>query len=208
MFYRLKKHNTMSSVLKNSTKNFYFIYLFIYFFICSGFCHTLKWNSHGFGWMPAHFHFLGKNSVLPFDVQKRWSPLKICNLICNISPPKTLTVILTILQQEPIVRQPGRNGKGFPDDSVKKPLANAGDTGSIPTLGRSYMLWSSESCAAQFSCLCPRAHTLQRLKPECPRSCALQKEKLPQWEARTPQLESSPHSEQLKKSLSIIEDPA
>ena len=28
-----------------------FIYLFIYF-ICSGFCHTLKWNSHGFTCAP------------------------------------------------------------------------------------------------------------------------------------------------------------
>ena len=58
-----------------------------------------KLNKNSFqklGWMPAHFHFLGKNSVLPFDVEKR-SLLKICNLICNINP-KTLTVILTILQ--------------------------------------------------------------------------------------------------------------
>ena len=28
------------------------IYLFIYFFICSGFCHTFKWNSHGFTCVP------------------------------------------------------------------------------------------------------------------------------------------------------------
>ena len=28
-----------------------FIYLFIYF-ICGGFCHTLKWNSHGFTCVP------------------------------------------------------------------------------------------------------------------------------------------------------------
>ena len=25
---------------------------FFYFFICSGFCHTLKWNSHGFTCVP------------------------------------------------------------------------------------------------------------------------------------------------------------
>ena len=33
----------------------HFIYLFIYyflFFICSEFCHTLKWNSHGFTCVP------------------------------------------------------------------------------------------------------------------------------------------------------------
>ena len=31
-------------------KLFYFI--FFYFFICSEFCHTLKWNSHGFTCVP------------------------------------------------------------------------------------------------------------------------------------------------------------
>ena len=32
---------------------FVFIYLFFtIFFICSGFCHTLKWISHGFTWIP------------------------------------------------------------------------------------------------------------------------------------------------------------
>ena len=59
-----------------------------------------KLNKNSFqklGWMPEHFHFLGKNSVLPFDVQKWWSPLKICNLIGNINP-KTLTFFLAILQ--------------------------------------------------------------------------------------------------------------
>ena len=36
-------------------QNFYFIYLFI-FFICGGFCHTLKWNSHGFTCVPHPDH--------------------------------------------------------------------------------------------------------------------------------------------------------
>ena len=27
-------------------------YFFLFFFICSGFCHTLKWNSHGFTCVP------------------------------------------------------------------------------------------------------------------------------------------------------------
>ena len=30
----------------------FLINLFIYFFICSEFCHTLKWNSHGFTCVP------------------------------------------------------------------------------------------------------------------------------------------------------------
>ena len=32
--------------------NWCFYLFFIYFFICSGFCHTLKWNSHGFTCVP------------------------------------------------------------------------------------------------------------------------------------------------------------
>ena len=31
---------------------FFYFYLFIIFFYCSGFCHTLKWNSHGFTCVP------------------------------------------------------------------------------------------------------------------------------------------------------------
>ena len=30
----------------------YFFKLFIYLFICSEFCHTLEWNSHGFTCVP------------------------------------------------------------------------------------------------------------------------------------------------------------
>ena len=44
------------------------------------------------------------------------------------------------------------------------------------------------------------AHTLQALKPRCPRDGALQQEKPPQWEAQAPQLESSPYSLQLEKA--------
>ena len=30
----------------------HFFFYFFYFFICGGFCHTLKWNSHGFTCVP------------------------------------------------------------------------------------------------------------------------------------------------------------
>ena len=30
----------------------YFFLIYLFFFICSGFCHTLKWNSHGFTCVP------------------------------------------------------------------------------------------------------------------------------------------------------------
>ena len=42
----------------------------------------------------------------------------------------------------------------------------------------------------------------------CPRACAPRQEQPPQWEAHARQLESSPHSSQLEKSLSSNEDPA
>ena len=35
-------------------------------------------------------------------------------------------------------------------------------------------------------------HVLQLLKPSCPRACAPQQEKAPQWAARAPQLEKAP----------------
>ena len=31
---------------------FFFLFFSFFFFICSGFCHTLKWNSHGFTCVP------------------------------------------------------------------------------------------------------------------------------------------------------------
>ena len=33
-------------------KIFFSLFLFFYFLYCSGFCHTLKWNSHGFTCVP------------------------------------------------------------------------------------------------------------------------------------------------------------
>jgi len=42
------------------------------------------------------------------------------------------------------------------------------------------------------------AHMLQLQKPACPRARALQQEKPPQWEAHTPQLQSSPCWAQLE----------
>ena len=44
-----------------------------------------------------------------------------------------------------------------------------------------------------------QAHVLQLLKPARPRACALQQKSL-QWEACTPQLESSPQTQKLEKS--------
>ena len=45
-----------------------------------------------------------------------------------------------------------------------------------------------------------RACELQQLKPTCPRACAPQQEKSPQWEAHAPQW-ISPHSPKLEKPM-------
>ena len=50
-------------------------------------------------------------------------------------------------------------------------------------------------------------HMPQLLKLTCPRAHGLQQEKPPQWEAHALQIESSPHSPQLKESPCCNEDP-
>ena len=56
-------------------------------------------------------------------------------------------------------------GEGdFPGGAVVKNLpASAGDTGSIPVLGRSHMPQSNKACAPQLLSLCSRAHEPQQL---------------------------------------------
>ena len=56
----------------------------------------------------------------------------------------------------------------FPGGAVvKNPPANAGDTGSIPGLGRSHMLQSNWARAPQLLSLRSRAREPQLLKPAC-----------------------------------------
>ena len=50
---------------------------------------------------------------------------------------------------------------------VENPLPNAGDTGSIPSLGRSHMPWSNWAQAPQLLSTCSRVPELQLLKPVC-----------------------------------------
>ena len=55
---------------------------------------------------------------------------------------------------------------GFPGGAVvKNPPANAGDTGSIPGLGRSHMLQSNKAHVPQLLSLRSRAREPQLLKP-------------------------------------------
>ena len=105
---------------------------------------------------------------------------------------------------------------GFPDGSVvKNPPANAGDTGSIPGSGRSHHAPEQLDHAPQLLSLCSRAWEPHLLSPRVaareactPGAQAPQGEKPLQWEARTPQLESNPHTTWSEKSLSGNEDPA
>ena len=70
--------------------------------------------------------------------------------------------------------------QAFPGGSlVKNPPANAGDTGSVPGLGRFHMPRSNEASAPQLLSPGPGAQELQLLSPLCSRACALQKEKPP-----------------------------
>ena len=57
---------------------------------------------------------------------------------------------------------------GFPASVVvKNPPANAGDTGLIPSPGRSHMPWGNKTWVPELLSLCSRASELQLLKPEC-----------------------------------------
>ena len=58
--------------------------------------------------------------------------------------------------------------------AVKNPLANAGDMGSSPGLGRSHMLWSNKAHEPQLLSLCSRARKPQllSLRPATTEACA------------------------------------
>ena len=72
------------------------------------------------------------------------------------------------------------------------------------------LIWEDPTChraTKPGTCNC-WAHVPQLLKPACPRARALHQEQPPQWKPCTPQLESSPHSLQLGRSLCSNKDPA
>ena len=79
---------------------------------------------------------------------------------------------------------------------VKNPRANAGDMGSIPDPKRSHMPRGNQARTPQVLNLFLESWSpncwAQVLQLVCSRAGALQQEKPLQWEAHTPQLESSP----------------
>ena len=82
---------------------------------------------------------------------------------------------------------------------VKNPPANAGDMGSSPGLGRSYMPQSNWACVPQLLSLCSRDRKPQLLslratttEARVPTARALQQEKPLQWEAHAPQRRVAP----------------
>ena len=76
----------------------------------------------------------------------------------------------------------------FPSGAVGKNLpANAGDTGSIPGLGRFHMQQSNKVHTPQL----PHPHAAST-KAQAPRACALQQKKPGQWEAQVSQWRVGP----------------
>ena len=103
--------------------------------------------------------------------------------------------------------------RGLPGGSGVSSLpARAGDTGLVPGPGKSHMLWGKKAHAPQLLSLCSRAWELQLLSPHgSPRALERMlhtKRRHRNEKPCTPQLESSPLSPQLGKSLCCNEDPA
>ena len=85
----------------------------------------------------------------------------------------------------------GENG-GFPGGPAGKNLpASAGDTVSIPCLGRLQMLQGNSACVPQ-------------LRSPSSRARALPQEKPPQWEARAPRLEKDPGQSKLRNKINNV----
>ena len=85
-----------------------------------------------------------------------------------------------------------------PKKQLKNLSANAGNMGSIPGLGRSYMPQGNSAWMPPLLSLCSRAQELQLLKPACLKPL-LQQEKPPQRQVQAPQLQTSTQSPQLER---------
>ena len=90
---------------------------------------------------------------------------------------------------------------------VNNPPANARDTGSIPGLGRSHMLWRDWTCVPQLLNLCYRTRLPQLLSPHAttteacaPRARALQQKEATAMRSPCTTTKSSPCSLQLEKA--------
>ena len=80
-----------------------FIYLFIYFFICSEFCHTLKWNSHRFTCVPpSRINLFFKSLLSSPDLSGFKNHPGILLLGIYLMKILTLTVFLTWCLKEVI----------------------------------------------------------------------------------------------------------
>ena len=91
---------------------------------------------------------------------------------------------------------------------VKNPSANARDMGSIPGLGRSYVLQSSLARAPQLLSPDSRAHEQELLSMHTQEPHAPQQKKPLHWEAQAPQLENRPTHHNLRQPLCSNEEPA
>ena len=103
--------------------------------------------------------------------------------------------------------------QGVPGGSViKNLLAGAGDTGSIPSLGRSHMPQSNSTCVLQLLSIVLQSlggTTTEACEPQSPFSATKEATVMRSpCKAQAPQLESSPDSPQLEKSPCSNEDSA
>ena len=111
-----------------------------------------------------------------------WRLTFICNIISLLLFFQSLKNVKSVLSLQAVQKQ--AVSQGFPCDSVvKNPSANAGDTGSIPALGRSHPWRGNQAGEPQLLSLPSRAQEPQLLKLAFPRVHALQLEKPLQWEA-------------------------
>ena len=99
---------------------------------------------------------------------KIWATVKVNPRILTQLPDSMVQSLIFFLKKQ-IKKSAKKNKKecrGFSDGSVVKNLpANAGDTGLIPDLGRSHMLWNYSAHVPRLLSLCSRAQEPQLLSP-------------------------------------------
>ena len=110
-----------------------------------------------------------------------------------------------LIQRDPQRTRTNPESRGFLGGlEVKNPPANAGEPGSVPGLGRSRVPRVNSSLCNGSYWACASGSCNYWATP----AFVPQQEKAPQWEACIPQLDRSPHSPQLEKSLCGNQDPA
>ena len=85
----------------NESPDYSLFFYFAFFFFCSEFCHTLKWNSHGFTCVPhpdppSHLNFFDFKTPKPLQEKKTIHSEGSCvltSVFCGLSPSLTTKVV-------------------------------------------------------------------------------------------------------------------